>query len=419
MTNSLQKNSYGPIVIIGVLFFIFGFITWLNAILIPYLRIACELEKSEALLVTSAFYISYFFMALPSSYILQKTGLKNGMSLGLGVMAIGALIFIPAALSREFWVFLTGLFVQATGMTILQAASNPYVVILGPIESAAKRISIMGIANKVAGILAPIIIGSIILADADGLKATLLTLSDTAKAAALDEASQKVILPYIVMAVSFTILAIALRYSKLPDINAEEEEGEDADTRKSIFSYTYLWLGALAIFAYVGVEVVAVDTIIQYGEDYLNFPFKNAKFFSGLTLAAMLLGYFLGIMAIPKYISQENALKLASVLGIAFTLLAVSTPGYISITGIALLGLANSIMWPAIWPLAIEKLGKYTKTGSALLIMGIVGGAALPIIYGKTAELSFMNDQTAYLVMIPAYLYLLFFAIKGHKLGKK
>lgn len=415
-----RRHSLNPIVIIGILFFIFGFITWLNALLIPYLQIACELDSTQSILVTFAFYISYFIMAFPSAFILNKTGLKNGMSLGLLVMAIGALIFIPAAYSRSFLMFLVGLFVQATGMTVLQAASNPYVVILGPIESAAKRISIMGVANKVAGILAPIIIGAIILADGDALKESLLTMTAEEVTATLDAAALKVIAPYIVMALSFTVLALWLRKSDLPDISAEEVQEEDlSESRNSIFSYPYLWLGALAIFMYVGVEVIAVDTIIQYGQDYWGFPLKEAKFFSGFTLGAMLAGYFIGIALIPKYISQERALAIFAVLGVLFTFMAVFSKEYVSISGLALLGFANSIMWPAIWPLAIDKLGKFTKTGSALLIMAIAGGAVLPWVCKQLTVMDQFDDQTAYLLMIPAYLYILFFAVKGHTIGKK
>ncbi|MCK5338829.1 MAG: MFS transporter, partial [Bacteroidales bacterium] len=172
-----RKNNYLiPIIIIGFLFFIFGFVTWLNATLIPYLRIACELTVFESFWVTFAFYISYFVMALPSSYVLKKTGFKNGMSVGLITMAVGALVFIPAAMTRTYGMFLTGLFIQGTGLAILQTASNPYVTILGPIESAAKRISIMGVANKFAGILSPIILGAILLEGADELTEQLLSM---------------------------------------------------------------------------------------------------------------------------------------------------------------------------------------------------------------------------------------------------
>ncbi|MFA8433366.1 MAG: sugar MFS transporter [Marinifilaceae bacterium] len=414
MTQS--KNNFGPILIIGILFFVFGFVTWLNATLIPYLRMACELTKTQAMLVTFAFYIAYFVMALPSSAILKKVGFKNGMGLGLLVMAGGALIFIPAANSRDFTLFLLGLFVQGTGLSLLQTASNPYVTILGPIESAAKRISIMGIANKIAGILSPIILGAVVLKGADALKEKLAHMESAAKAAELDLMAEKVILPYLVMAGVLVLLSVWISKSKLPEVEAAEEEGEQGtDSRSSIFQFPYLWLGVATLFFYVGVEVIAVDTLIQYGE-FLGFPLKEAKFFSSITLAAMIFGYVVGIVAIPKFLTQSTALKICAGLGVVFSALAIATSGFTSILCIALLGLANSLMWPAIWPLAIDGLGKFTKMASAFLVMAISGGALLPMLYGKIAEVA--NDQFAYIIMIPCYLFILFFAVKGHKIGK-
>ncbi len=413
-----NKNSYTfSIIIIGSLFFIFGFVTWLNATLIPYLKIACELKTdTEAYLVASAFYISYFFMALPSSWVLKKTGFKSGMSLGLFVMAIGSLIFIPAALSRTYSLFLFGLFVQGTGLSVLQTASNPYVTILGPIESAAKRISIMGIANKVAGIISPAILGVIVLKDIDSLVEKLGGMDLAAKAQELDALSERVIFPYVCMAVVLVILSVIIKYISLPEVN-EEKIVESSDQRESIFKYTYLWIGVLALFLYVGVEVIAVDSLIPYGT-FLGFEFQEAKFFASFTLGGMVVGYVLGILLIPDYISQENALKWSAVLGVLFSVIAIFTTGYLSVISIALLGFANAIMWPAIWPLAIEGLGKYTKTGAALLIMAIAGGAILPIAYGALADIPEIASQKAYVILIPCYLFILYFATKGHLVGK-
>ncbi len=419
MHNSTKKGtteSFLPILIIGALFFIFGFVTWLNATLIPYLKLACELSTFDSMLVAFAFYISYFVMALPSSWVLEKVGFKNGMSVGLSVMALGSLIFIPAAMSRTYWMFLVGLFVQGAGLTVLQAASNPYVTILGPIESAARRISIMGIANKVAGIISPAILGAIVLKGADELVEQMELMTISEKAMELDALSSRVITPYIIMAAVLIVLAVMITYSSLPKINTDEEEHEGA-TKKSIFKYTYLWLGVLSIFVYVGVEVIAVDTLISYGNS-LGFEFAEAKNFASFTLVAMILGYFVGIFLIPKYISQSKALAIMAILGVVFTASAVLTTGYTSVLSIALLGFANSLMWPAIWPLSIEGLGRYTKIGSALLIMGISGGALLPLVYGKLAEVGSVGSQNAYLIMIPCYLFILFFASKGHKLGR-
>lgn len=413
-----KKNYTIPLIIICALFFIFGFVTWANSTLIPYLQIACELKTSEAVLVTFAFYISYAVMAFPSSWVLKAVGFKRGMVLGLIVMALGALIFVPAANARSFQLFLVGLFVIGTGLALLQTASNPYITILGPIESAAKRISIMGICNKVAGALAPLILGFIVLKNSDNLEATLATLGAPEKAAMLDELASKVIPPYVGIAIVLVILAVLINLSKLPEIKAEGEEIEEGalDTnRSSIFSYPYLWLGFITIFLYVGVEVMAGDIIQVYGKE-IGIPLDQAKHFTSYTMIGMLAGYVIGILAIPKYLSQTTALKASAILGIIFSIAAIYTSGTTSILFIALLGFANALVWPAVWPLTIEGLGKFTKTGSALLIVGIAGGALIPRLWATLGEK--IGMQEAFWIMVPCYLFILFFGVAGHKIGK-
>lgn len=435
--NAASKRDYIlSITIIGIFFFIFGFVTWLNSVLIPFLKIACEKNNFESYFVAFAFYISYFVMAIPSSWVLHKTGFKNGMSLGLILMAIGALIFIPAAYSRMYGLFLTGLFVQGTGLAVLQTASNPYVTILGPLESAAKRISIMGICNKIAGVISPIILGAIVLKGMDRFDKNLLgAMDDLQRAMALNELAGRIILPYIVMAVVLVILAFLLRFSTLPDIDTdlEDETTLSANSSKtSIFQFPQLMLGVLAIFVYVGVEVIAVDTIINYGKS-VGFSFELSKYFASYTLAAMVLGYIIGIIAIPKHMKQETALMISAVSGVVFSVLAILSqdvyqtsipvellgfsmilPFDLSVFFIALLGLANAIMWPAIWPLAIDGLGRFTKIGSSLLIMGIAGGALLPLLYGRFVDL--FNPTQAYWILVPCYLVIFYYAFSGHKI---
>lgn len=422
LTTPVARNqSYVmPMLIIGALFFIFGFVTWANATLIPYLQIACKLTTSAAMLVTFAFYISYAVMAFPSSWVLKKTGFKKGMMLGLLLMAAGALIFIPAANSRTYSVFLIGLFVIGTGLALLQTACNPYVTILGPIESAAKRISIMGICNKGAGALAPLIMGAIMLDNSDALQAKLLTLDETQKAIELDALASKVVVPYIIIAAVLVVLAVFIHFSTLPEIKAEgEDETDTASTvknRESIFSYPYLWLGFVTLFLYVGVEVLAGDTISVYGNS-LGISLDVAKHFTSYTMIGMLVGYLLGIALIPKYISQSTALKFSAIFGILFSLGAIFTSGTTSVFFIAILGFANALVWPAIWPLAINGLGKFTKTASALLIVGIAGGAILPRLWASLGES--VGLQQAYWIMVPCYLFILYFAVSGHKVGLK
>lgn len=415
-----KQSTLVPTIIIGALFFIFGFVTWLNGTLIQYLKIACELNNFQSLLVAFAFYISYFVMALPSSWILQKTGFKNGMMLGLLVMALGALVFIPAANMRTYVLFLVGLFIIGTGLSILQTASNPYITILGPIESAAKRISIMGICNKVAGVLAPLVLGAVVLADAATLETDLASLDLAQKAVRLDELASRVIGPYTLMAAVLAALALMIRFSPLTDIDPEEEEDSTSVktgiSKTSIFQFPNLVLGVLAIFCCVGVEVIAGDTIGSYGQSQ-GIALAEAKNFTSFTLSAMVIGYIIGILAIPKYIPQSKALAISCSTGVLFSLLAIFTSGYTSVLFIALLGLANALLWPAIWPLAINGLGKFTKTGSAMMIMAIAGGAIMPLVYGKLADAPSFGPQQAYWVLIPCYLYMLYYSVKGHKIA--
>jgi glucose/galactose transporter len=404
-----------PLLIIGIFYFIFGFVTWLNSVLIPYLKTACQLESNlQAYLVAFAFYVSYFVMALPSAWVLRQTGFKNGMAWGLLVMALGALVFIPAAQTRTYNLFLLGLFVQGTGLAILQTAANPYVAVLGKPESAAQRISIMGIANKVAGIISPIVLGTIVFTE--NVESKLQTLNNTQKDIFLQELASKVISPYGIMAMILVALALMLRFTPLPNVDNQLERTEYAEnTQKSIWGYPQLVLGVIALFLYVGVEVIAGDTIIQYGISW-GIDKNEAKFFTSLTLSGMLVGYVIAIFAIPKYISQEKMLVLCAILGMLFSVLILMSEGYVSVLGVALLGLANSVMWPAIFPLAIADLGKHTKTGSAMLIMAIVGGALLPLLYGYLADLQQIGFRYAYVILLPAYV---FIALYGAYWAKK
>jgi MFS transporter, FHS family, L-fucose permease len=419
--NQTPNRYYYSIAIIGILFFIFGFVTWLNGTLIPFLKLACDLHSdAQALLVTFAFYMAYFFLAIPSSFILNKTGFKKGMSLGLIIMALGALIFIPAANSREFSLFLTGLFVQGMGLALLQTASNPYISVIGPIESAAQRISLMGIFNKIAGALSPLILSAIVLAGASEIEAEIVNATDAGVREQLLQAlADRVIMPYIIMAGVLILLAVMIWFSSLPEIDTDGEEmpeGSADRLKTSVLQFPHLVLGVLSIFVYVGAEVMAGDVIGPYGKAF-GISLDETKNFTSYTLWSMVVGYIIGVITIPKYIKQQNALKFSAIIGIVFITIAYFTEGYISILFIALTGLANALMWPSIFPLAIDGLGKFTKIGSALLIMGIAGGAIIPQVYGLLAEV--IDFQTAFFAcMLPCYLYLLFYATKGHRIGR-
>lgn len=423
-TKSSSSYAY-QLGIIGMLFAVFGFITWLNGILIPFLKKSCELTDQQSFLVATAFFAAYFFLALPSSWILQKIGTKNGMTTGLVIMAIGCAVFIPAANARSFQMFLTGLFIQGMGLALLQTASNPYLSVIGPIESAATRISIVGICNKLAGIAANLMFGAVLLKNVDAIQNQIDTTTDAAvKTGLLNELSGRVVTPYTGMTVFLLIIAFVIKKSSLPDIS--EQVSEDGDTelsrnKTSIFQFKHVWLGALAIFMYVGAEVMAGDLISVYGKN-LGFQTDQTKFFTSFGLGGLLLGYVLSIFLIPKYIQQEKWLAISAILGIILTIASYFVSDSMAVACLAALGFANAVMWPAIFPLGIRDLGRFTNTGSALLVMGIVGGALVPPFYGWLYEKSGLglDFRSAFLlIMLTCYAYILWFGQRGHKIGLK
>lgn len=428
LTHVRPKNYILSITIIGALFFIFGFVTWLNGILIPYLQISCELTNFQAVFVAFSFYISYTIMALPSSRILGKTGFKSGIMMGLLIMAIGTAIFIPAAVSRTFAVFLTGLFVMGTGLALLQTAVNPYITILGRRETAAVRLSIMGICNNLAGAIGPLILAYYILNDGDAIVKGLKEMDEAARSVALNGLARRVIGPYVIMTLVLMVLGVLIKYSPLPEVDKEPEEdaGEADATKTSIFQFPYLILGMIALFFYVGIEVIAGNTIFSYGIA-LGVAIESAKTYTTMVMVTMLLGYVLGIILIPKFLSYRTVLKASAIVGIVFTLLAIAIPPGLGFTlplinvylpctvmFIALLGLSNSLIWPSIWPLAIHNLGKFIKTGSALMIMAIAGGAILPLVWGWISDNG--SAREAYWIVVPAYMIILFYATYGYNI---
>lgn len=423
-----KRKTRVSIMIIGVMFFVFGFVSWINAILIPYFKIACELTNLQAYFVAFAFYISYFIMSVPASFLLKNFGFKKGMMIGFWIMALGAFLFVPAALTRTYGMFLLGLFGLGTGLAILQTAANPYITMLGPKERAAQRISIMGICNKAAGILSPLIFAAVVLKATDSeLFHQLPLMGAIEKSVALDEFVRRVIVPYTCVGVILVVFGLFIRYSPLPEIDTEHESQELAKAnigKTSIFHFPQLILGAVAIFLHVGTQVIAIDTIIGYAGS-MHIDLLEAKTFPSYTLFCTICGYTLGIIAIPKFISQVNALRLCTILGLIFTLLIIFARGEvnimrhtvdISIWFVVLLGFANSLIWAGIWPLALDGLGKFTKLGASILIMGLCGNAIMPLLYGYFADR--FDLRHAYWVLFPCYLYLVFYGIYGHKIRR-
>ena len=423
-----QRETYISIAIIGGLFFIFGFVSWVNAILIPYFKIACELNNFQSYLVAFAFYISYFVFSVPAAYLLKSQGFKKGMMIGFWVMALGAFVFVPAAMVRTYELFLLGLFLIGAGLAVLQTAANPYITILGPKDRAAQRISIMGILNKGAGILAPLVFAAVILRVSDDeIISQLPMMGETERNLFLDELISRVIVPYTWVGSALVVLGILVRLSPLPEINTENESEAvmQANASKSyIFQFPHLMLGALAIFLHVGTQVIAIDTIMSYAIS-MDISMFDAKVFPSYTLAFMIVGYIFGIVAIPKFLSQVTVLKAFTSMGLLFTFGILWLSGDVAFLGfqvdisiwfVVLLGLANSLVWAGIWPLALDGLGKFTKLGASILIMGLCGNAILPMIYGYFADSVGLRE--AYWVLVPCYLYLMFYAFKGHAIKR-
>lgn len=418
-----QSNAL-PMIIVAGLFFILGFATWLNGSLMPYLKQILQLSPFEASLILFSFYIAVTFTALPSAAVIRKVGYKNGMALGMATMMIAGLLFIPAAKTQLFALFLFAQLIMGAGITLLQTAVNPYVVRIGPEESAAARISIMGILNKGAGVVAPMVFTALILS---GFQEVGGDLSQTQ----IDDMANSLVLPYLGMAIFLGLLALAVKKSPLPELASEADSNEQNNDNqghlKEALSHPNLALGVVALFFYVAAEVIAGDTI---GTFALSLGVENYTIMTSYTMVCMVIGYVLGIALIPKFISQQAALTISAVVGLLLTMgvvfgdnssfvIANTLLGGVELPDtlvlIAFLGFANAIVWPAVFPLALSGMGKLTSVGSALLVMGISGGAFGPLFWSLSSTTS-LGEQGGYLVLAPCYLFILFYAVKGCKM---
>ena len=404
---------------VGCLFFVFGLVSWVNSILVPYFKVACDLKSGlQTYLVTFAFYIAYLVMTVPASFLLKKVGYKKGAMIGLLIMATGTLLFWPAALTRTYAMFLAALFVIGTSLAILQSVANPFVTIIGPHESAAKRISVMGVCNKFAGIIAPLLFAAVVIRPEDkeimaAVESGLLV--GPAKEAALDEMIRGVIPPYLVLTVFLAIFAVIFFKSPIRDINPDEDNKsvEGTQDRRSVWDYPYLVLGVLALFCHLGSQQISIATIIEYAQS-MGMDLDSAKVFPSYTLACILGGYLLGIIFIPKYISQQKALVVCTITGLILSVLVLALPLKASIWCVVLLGIPNSLIYAGIWPLAIRGLGKWTTLGSSLLVMALCGNAILSLLYGLMTD--YMSLQTSYWLLLPCFIYMIFYAVWGYKI---
>jgi MFS transporter, FHS family, L-fucose permease len=393
-----KKTLVVPMMLIGSMFAVLGFALGINAFFVPFVKDAFNISITMSYLVMTATFLSFVVFGVPSGAIIRKFGYKGGMIIAFLIMAIGFYLIAPAASIISFPLLLLALFISGMGQTLLTGAVNTYVAILGPPESAASRIAIMGICSKTFYAVASLML------------AVFIDLSNVH--------IEDTILPFYIISGVLIVMGILYYFAPLPEIKAIGEDENDgsaisiyAAPKTSIFQFPHLLLGVLAIFFDIGVEYIALGTINDYATIlHLPSPANYVWFVS----AGMVVGYLSGVFFIPKFVSQSMALLISTISGLAVTILIVLLPVGISIYFVALLGLANALMWPAIWPLAIADLGKFTKMGSSLLVTGIIGGAFLPLLFGYIAEVA--SHQVAYLVCIPAYLYIMYFAFSGSKI---
>ena len=433
-TGLSRKDTTISLLIIGCMFFIIGTVSWVNAILIPYFKVAFQLNHDQSYFVTLAFYISYLFISLPASYLLKKVGFKKGLMIALWVMAFGTLLFVPAAHFSVYAIFLVGLFSIGTGLAILQTAINPYVTILGPQERAAQRISMMGICNKTAGILAPLVFAWAILRPTDNdLFKQIPGMAPAEREVVLHELIRRVMVPYSIVSGVLLLLGLFVRYSPLPEIDTEHESQEMSvanSDKNYVLQFPQLALGALALFLHLITQILSIDTVINYAQS-MGKTLVEAKSLPSITLFSTMVGYLIGIIGIPKLFSQKTALKFCSILGIVLSLLVVTAKGDftvnipfinfnhtydLSIWFLCTLGLANSLIWAGIWPLALNGLGRFTKVGASVMIMMLVANAAGPTTYSLIAGQIGLRE--AYWIMVPCFIFIVFYAFSGHKIKK-
>lgn len=439
MTNSTtieKRTNVYSMIILATLFFIFGLVSWVNTILIPYFKITCELTVFQSYLVTFAFFIAYLVMAIPSSYLLNKVGYKKGIMYGLWTMALGALLFVPAAYFRTYQIFLTGLFLLGIGLAILQSAANPYVTIIGPRESAAKRLSIVGTGNKLAGIVANLVFAAVVIRESDKILMQEIKqgmYSGAQLEQALDTLIRGVIFPYLMLSILLFIFGIIVRYSVLPELDAKtmnKNSDTGGDTRTSVFQYPALMLGAVAIFFHVGSQMISLATIIDYAQSMGLGLEGTAKNFPSFTMSFTFLGYLTGIFLIPRYLKQRTAFLICASLGMILSLLTIFATGQVTILGmntdisiwfLVLMGFPNALIYTGIWPLAINGLGRFTNLGSSFLVMALCGSAIIPLVYSYFVDISTASStmeamRSAYWVLVPCFAYLIFYATLGYKI---
>lgn len=396
-----QKNNYlFPLAIIGLFFFSIGFALGINSYLMPVLKNAMHISGSASSLLLAATFIPFLLFGIPATHCIRLIGYKRTMALSFAIFAVAFALFILAAKQNSLTWFLIASFVSGAANAVLQASVNPYVTILGPLDSAARRISCMGISNKLAW---PVTTLFITLVIGKGIGDT--QLSD-------------LYMPFTIIIAIFLLLGVIALLAPLPDVKAAGEDESDttassnsyADGKTSILQFPHLLLGCLALFLYVGVETISLATATGYAQS-LGLEGDNYGFIPSV---GMIVGYVCGVIFIPRYLSQAAAMRICAIIALVGSIAVAVVPNPVfSVCCIFLMALGCSLMWPALWPLAMADLGKFTKAGSSLLTMAIAGGAVMPWVQGLVQDA--FSYQTSYWVSVPCFLFILYYGLAGYK----
>lgn len=404
-----QENSYtSGIFTVGMLFFICGFTVWLNAVLAPYLKVACELSNFQAYFVTFAFYLSCAAAIFPSLRLLSKSDHTSGMVIGLMSAAAGALIFIPAALLRAYPLFLLGLLVAGAGAGLLQVTAGMYASAFGVAGGAVRRRTAIDICGKAAGALSLPAAGGVLFRNIDSLEASIRVAEGASRAAELDTLAHKMVLPSLAIVAVLLAAIFWVRFSPLPSAAAENGgEREEKAQRSGLVHRLRFWLGGVALFLYVGVEVAGVVSVALYGKS-AGMSLGVANALPACSLLAAILGCLLIAAVVPRHISRARLLAVCAALGVIFSVAAVSVPGKLSVAFVALLGLSAAPAWSYVFALT-EKAGSRAGASAAMLAAGALGGALLPLAYGYLADA--VGNRHAYWLLVPCYAIILLYAV--------
>lgn len=408
-TKTYKVGPVGPLMIVGIVFFMIGFGVGISGFLTPALRSAFNLTTGQSYLVTAAIFSAFVIFGRPTGWVIKKIGYRRAMMIAFFIMALGMWLFVPSSKSVSFPLFLVALFVGGIGNTLLQGAVNPYITILGPENTAAVRMSLMGIMNKLAWWIAPLFLGLFI-------DLTNVEVND-------------IIMPFYIVTGILVVLGLFVYFAHLPEVKAEgeDDEGEAAESsyaanKTSILQFPHLLLGVFALFVYVGIETLPMASIIDFARATFG-DAPNLQSYSKFVTLGLVAGYIFGVVSIPRFVSQQKALVAFAILGVTSSVLLIYLPAKYAFYALLLASFSNSLMWPAIWPLAMKDLGRFTKAGASMLVMAIVGGAVVPLIFGfivdavKTTEVALVGDyQSAYWVMVPCYLFIFYYAVSGHKI---